>query len=300
MTGINLQRYTGGITNSIPNGEISLPAFLFNTEQGWNQTELFAKIRAARTKAEKNNLKARLPYFTPAVWVQGARKKENILKFTGLAQIDLDHAEQGAKLLRDVIFDDCTCIVAAFISPSGTGVKLLLKIPIVRTIEDYKAYHAGFLRYYLEPKGHADFYDTAAQNAVLPMYGSFDRDIKYRANFDTWTLKYEPEREIQPVETKRLNPITYNGNYLQKIESRILSIVAPHHVDLRSYCFWLGGQFMSDSYQRLINAPTESDIKQTIIYAVKSHPYMGTVQTESRIKTALDSFDAGKLRPLRK
>jgi hypothetical protein len=55
--------------------------------------------------------------------------------------------------------------------------------------------------------------------------------------------------------------------------------------------------FASTDYQRMINAPSESDIKTVIIDSVLAHPYMGTVEPESRVKTALDSFDAGKLHP---
>jgi hypothetical protein len=299
MINIQFQKYIGGITESKPNGEIDLSTFVYSTKYGWDNIPLYNQVRAARSKAERNQLKAKLNHFTPAVIVQDRRTKESIKEFTGLMQIDLDSMENKttAELIRDVIFENCSCIVSSFLSPSGTGVKCLLKIPIVRTTAEYKALHQGFGRYFCIPNGLQEHYDSAAANAVLPMYASYDSGIRYRANFDTWTLKYEPEKEIQPTELKPVRQTQYNGTLLVKIQNRIAAICEPHHPDLRNYCFWLGGMFASTDYQRMINAPSESDIKTVIIDSIMAHPYMGTVEPEGRVKTALDSFDAGKLHP---
>jgi len=301
MISVKFQQYSGGITTSKASRTITLPEFIINTETGWNDSSIFAEIRAARTKAEKNELKAKLNHFTPAVIVQDRRTKESIKEFTGLMQIDFDNIQSkaAAEVVRDIVFESCSCIVSSFLSPSGTGVKCLARIPVltINSIGQYKALHNGFQRYFCIPKGLDSFYDKAASNIVLPMYASFDKEIRHRNNADVWTLSYQEELEIQPTEIKAIYTQKYNGRLIEKIYSRISSITGSHHPDLRNFCFWLGGVYASQDYQKLLDSPTEQDLKTAIIDAISQHPYMNANNPTGRVKTALDSFDAGKLHP---
>jgi hypothetical protein len=89
-----------------------------------------AKLRALGREAlgyEKK--KARLPSFTLSATTNGGRKAEDVIEHTGLIQVDVDKVgEAAAPDLRDRLGED-RHILAAWISPSGDGVKAVFGVP---------------------------------------------------------------------------------------------------------------------------------------------------------------------------
>lgn len=295
------QQYAGNIKTSQPKGEISLFEFIGKTQSGWDITAVFASIRATIDKAARHELKAKLPHFTPAVIVSTHRRKDCITRFTGLMQIDLDGmTPEAAHLIKDMIFETIPAIAAAFISPSGNGVKALVKIPVCESVDEYKRYQRAFNLYALIPLGLGQFYDPSTENAVLPMYASFDPNVLSRMNPDRWFLQYEGKDaliKMKPVVNYPKIKATTAGGFLEYIRQRIAAIQAPHHPELYGLCCWLGGKLVSEGWHDYEHNPTEQEIRTAVFDAIAAHPYMGK-PNQPHQKSAQEGITWGKQNPL--
>ena len=89
-----------------------------------------AKLRAmGRGSPDYEKRKARLPSFMLSASTNGGRKAADVTAHTGLIQLDIDQVGEAAALdLRDRLGED-RHILAAWISPSGDGVKAAFGVP---------------------------------------------------------------------------------------------------------------------------------------------------------------------------
>ncbi|MEI6765625.1 MAG: BT4734/BF3469 family protein [Bacteroidota bacterium] len=83
-------------------------------------------IRSAADSNERSKLKRTLPAVTLSAECSGGHKKANIISTTGLIQIDIDKLEDVDKK-KEQLKDD-PFIKIMFVSPSGNGLKCILKI----------------------------------------------------------------------------------------------------------------------------------------------------------------------------
>lgn len=131
-----------------------------------------AKVRQAQGKERqkpKLDLKA-------IVW-QGVfkyRNSKSITAHSGIATMDFDHVKDAA-FFRDYIFNNYSCVYAAFISPSGEGVKVLVHIPVVSNDKEYKEYYNALLTYFPEAKA-----DPSTKDIGRVCFVSDDKDLKRR------------------------------------------------------------------------------------------------------------------------
>ena len=155
---------------------------------------MLGEIQAAAEngdKERKNMWKAKLPFFTVGVKIKkGTRRRYvNIEEFTGYAQLDFDGflSNEEALEFKQYLFEEYKQMYCVFLSPSGLGVKAIIKIPIVKTVDEYKTYYKALeTEFNFMPE-----FDPAPKNAVLPLYISEDENILSRANPETWTKHEE-------------------------------------------------------------------------------------------------------------
>jgi hypothetical protein len=110
------------------------------------------RLRAkGREAVGYDEAKKKLPAFMLSGTTAGGHKAADVIKHSGLLQIDVDKvgAEHAANL-RDRIGDD-RHILAAWISPSGDGVKAILRIPA--SVSGHKAAFAAAVDYMRETFG---------------------------------------------------------------------------------------------------------------------------------------------------
>ena len=225
--------FIGGITTVVPTGHIDLNRMLQSIRSPTDDlVTLIARIRHASQigdKVKKQELKAKLPYFTPAVNCT-YRNYKSITKFNGIAVLDFDKLESNevAKLLKQDLFHRYDQIISAWLSASGTGVRALFKVPICHSVNEYKEYYLSFSDLMQTYVG----YDNACVNPIQPLYYSFDTDILVRDNATTWnTKKYrKPQR-----------PGTYfhrhdrdDDLFIRYVKDRILNIQEDGHPRLFS------------------------------------------------------------------
>ena len=107
------------------------------------QSGKWAKQIAALRSAsgdEANRLKKNLPAF---LWAGKftSRKNDGIEKFSGLLCADVDKVVERIGELHDIARND-PHVAAAFVSPSGTGIKIVFRVPVAA---DAKQYHQDFV-----------------------------------------------------------------------------------------------------------------------------------------------------------
>lgn len=117
---------------------------------------LVEPVRAAveaGDNAAKDTAKGRLPGFT-AGGCFSARRKDGLAVHSGLVVTDLDHlpSPEDAARVRDALAHDAH-VVAAFVSPSGLGVKALVRVEPCADAAEHEAAFAALLEHFAQEHG---------------------------------------------------------------------------------------------------------------------------------------------------
>lgn len=250
---ISFQYYKATIKDSSVAGTVTLDQFFSSIrnpkphiKQVFDQMDI--AVASGNTEL-KNQLKTHLFSFTPAVQIAGSRKYDNIQNFTGLMPLDFDKLpDNQAVELKEHLFYDYPFIIASWLSASKRGVRALVNIPIVQTVDEYKAYFEG-LQHYSDIGKYINF-DTAPKNCVLPLFLSYDPDLLSGDTTVVWERKYKPFIPPPVVQYK------YDANpnkVYQHIQTAINKIVDNGHPQLRSAAYALGG-FVGAGYISKVEA----------------------------------------------
>src|ERR1035437_6118588 len=78
--------------------------------------------------AEYANAKKILLAFTPSGRFEGGRKTECLVEYTGLVVLDIDKLPEDELLKTKALVAACVYTFACFISPSGNGLKVLVRV----------------------------------------------------------------------------------------------------------------------------------------------------------------------------
>jgi len=199
MSNISFYYYPANVKITKPINTLTLEQFVeANRNPKKEMQELFKKIQVANEK-EKQELKQSLYYFTPNVQTDGkGRSYSNITTFNGICVVEFDKIPDFAHQLRDWIFDNFEECFCAYVSPSGKGTKTLWKIPCVNNVDEFKSYFYGIAEKFSKIQG----FDGSSQNPILPLYLSWDKDLRYRPYKEakTWTVKGGKINEFKPFE----------------------------------------------------------------------------------------------------
>jgi hypothetical protein len=252
------QWYNGNIKDTTPRGTINLEQFISSHQNPTKEIlEAFDQIEQASIDGNKE-LKAQLKttklfYFTPSALFEGGRKYTNITSFTGLAQIDIDGLEpEDAIDLKNYLFDNYQEVFCAYLSPSRTGVKALMRIPLVKDVKEFKEYYQGIENELNWISG----FDSAPKNLALPLFISWDSDILYREEATVWTKKGELQAEnlpnlnskpptmpiIEGDETVFKSQAYFKKTSMDIFAKKIQEITDNGHPQLLSACLVLGSR----------------------------------------------------------
>lgn len=164
--------------------------------------ELVKKIRSKRNKNERNDLKQGLP----AICFSGTFKKradDALIEHSGLICLDFDGYENSREMLNDKeIFSNDNYVFSVFVSPSGRGLKVLVRIPA--DAENHVNYFNALKDYFSNPH-----FDTTSKNLSRVCYESYDPLIYINENASVWTEMSEPEyNEVMKYRDAPTIPIT--------------------------------------------------------------------------------------------
>lgn len=156
--------------------------------------KLVKEIRFQTTKEEKNKLKIQLPGVTFAgEFIK--RNNNSLKKSSGLMIIDIDEVEDVISLKEDIIKNKH--VYSAWISPSGNGLKLLVKIPMVETDQDYK-------RIFKQVRELFSDVDESGKDISRFCFESYDPNIYINLEAETFI----PEIEETPLDVNNLGTVT--------------------------------------------------------------------------------------------
>lgn len=141
-------------------------------------------------------------YKLPSVTVSGTfseRNKNNLQEHSGLIQIDIDDVIDFKEQFDKLIKDPYTYV--AFKSPSGNGIKLIVKInPSIDThLEQFLALE----KYYLEEYGIE--IDKACKDIARCMLLSYDPDLYCNPFAEVYAECFMPEKEEVTIQKVPIN-----------------------------------------------------------------------------------------------
>jgi hypothetical protein len=141
--------------------------------------ELVKKIRAEKRKTERNDLKKNLPSICFS-GIFNKRKDNDIQEHSGLICLDFDGYDKQKDLLADKkVLSENKYSYSVFISPSGLGLKVLVKIPA--DIDNHKNFFNSLEKHYNNPR-----FDTTSKNISRVCYESHDPLIHINEESVLW------------------------------------------------------------------------------------------------------------------
>jgi hypothetical protein len=164
--------------------------------------ELVKKIRLEKRKPERQELKKALP----AICFSGTFNKRtdaSLLEHSGLICLDFDGYAKQKELLQDKeTLSKNKYVFSVFISPSGNGLKVLVKIPC--DAENHTNYFNSLEKYF-----NSEYFDKTSKNISRVCYESYDPLIHVNDNSSIWDLIEEPEyTEVNRTRDVATIPIT--------------------------------------------------------------------------------------------
>jgi len=163
---------------------------------------LVKKIRKETRKAERQELKKQLP----AICFSGTFNKRtdaSLNQHSGLICLDFDGYTKQKELLQDKEnLSKNKYVFSVFISPSGNGLKVLVKIPA--DAENHVNYFNSLEKYFNSP-----YFDKTSKNVSRVCYESFDPLLHINENSSVWDIIAEPEyTEVHKTRDQPTIPIT--------------------------------------------------------------------------------------------
>ena len=156
--------------------------------------DIINKIRAERDKESRQELKKNLP----AICFSGEFTKRNdssLIQHSGIICLDFDGYESKKKLQeeKEKMTKD-KYVLSVFVSPSGNGIKVLVKIPF--DVENHVNYFNSLENYFSSPQ-----FDKTSKNVSRVCYESYDPFIYINKDSELWDKIEEPEYKEIAVKT---------------------------------------------------------------------------------------------------
>ena len=154
--------------------------------------ELVKRIRNEKNKTDRNELKKQLP----AICFSGTFNKRNdnaLIEHSGLICLDFDGYDKQKVLLQDKEnLSKNKYVFSVFISPSGNGLKVLVKIP--KDADNHINYFNSLMKHF-----NSSYFDKTSRNISRVCYESYDPLIYINENSSIW----DTIEDIEYVEVNR-------------------------------------------------------------------------------------------------
>jgi hypothetical protein len=164
--------------------------------------DLVKRIRLEKRKPERQELKKLLP----AICFSGTFNKRtdaSLIQHSGLICLDFDGYTKAKELLQDKEnLSKNKYVFSVFISPSGNGLKVLVKIPA--DAENHTNYFNSLEKYFNSP-----YFDKTSKNLSRVCYESYDPLLHVNENSSVWDLIEEIQyTEVNKTRDQPTIPIT--------------------------------------------------------------------------------------------
>lgn len=194
---------------------------------------LIDKIRAESDHKKRGDLKMGLP----CILFSGKftdRNNESCIEHSGFAILDFDKLIDLKTRRQELISEPF--VYSVFVSPSGNGLKALVKIP--PDIKKHEGHYLALIKKFPEV-------DTTSKNIARVCYASCDPDIYINKNATVFTDYIEQEvREIKPAQDYTRTAYDKVGIALKIIQD---SVSGEYHKELVKASYLMGG-FVAGGY----------------------------------------------------
>jgi len=174
--------YKNGIKSVTPVKDIDINEFLDMLKGDMNNKQL-ELVRKEPDKDKRNALKSKLSYVTFAGTFY-KRANKQLKEGSGYACFDIDDIDDLEEVKSELIKSKYTHLV--FVSPSGNGLKHIVKIPKVKNDEEYKQYWISISKHF-----DIETNDEAPKDVARACYISLDTEPYFNPDSEIYTEKYE-------------------------------------------------------------------------------------------------------------
>ncbi len=193
----------------------------------------------------------------PAITCSGnfaGRKVDTLKQLSGFIQIDIDELQQPlAEVVKKIKVDPYTCL--SFISPSGDGLKVLVRIPEDK--ENHKSYFLALEHYYQTKYNIA--IDPAVKDLTRLMYLCYDPKVFLNLRAKVFRDKIEIETKSSPNPQKKTsgrsttNRKRYSAQEKMTLLTDLLSKIEEYNLNLcEDYYDWFRvGIILSNEFGEL-------------------------------------------------
>lgn len=163
--------------------------------------DLVKRIRAEKDVEQQRLLKRNLPCIC---WSGKFTQREDkyLVEHSGLICLDFDKYENSKEMMSDKEkLSKDKYVFSVFISPSGNGLKVLVKIP--KQVENHKGYFYALRSYF--DNSH---FDSTSRNVSRVCYESYDPQLFINVNSSVWdTVLEEETKEVTKYQDEPTIPM---------------------------------------------------------------------------------------------
>tara|TARA_R110002012_G_scaffold43120_1_gene116767 strand:+ start:4628 stop:6883 length:2256 start_codon:yes stop_codon:yes gene_type:complete len=258
-----------------------------------NSKDIVNKIREEKDKDAKGEIKKRLP----SICFSGRfskRKAEFLLEHSGLICLDVDDLKiKDLKKIKSKICDD-DHVFACFISPSGLGLKIIIKIH-----PDKAEHKSQFLALEHHFNNVLSTYgacvDKSGKDVGRVCYESYDDDMFYNPDSEIWIECRDEEIEQKEVED--------HDQIIEKLQKWIDAKESYFKGNRNSFiykfasalCRYGVGQMRTLSYlQGTYSDLPFTELKTTVNSAYKSNDFRSQFFTKAELRSRITKVKGSK------
>lgn len=236
-----------------------------------------SKVAVEKIRSGGDGLKTSLPaVIFSGVVVGDKRRDEDVTEHSSYFCLDFDHLEDPTTKIAQLKSDPY--IFAAWLSPSGDGVKALVKC--TPSLEKHREMYTAFCERY--PK-----LDTTSKNEARLCFESYDPDLYYNPHCKTWErTKTEAEVASERAERKDRRNVQLLGKAVAMVRT---SWDGEKHDQLLKASRLLGGYVAAGRID-------EQDAITTLVAEIAQKEDVKDLRGAK--KTILDGINYGKRAPL--
>jgi len=213
-----------------------------------------------------NELKLKLPAFTISATYNGSRKKENVESYSGLLHLDYDKLDNVLDIKSKIISNPYT--YAAFVSPSGKGLKVIVKCDNDLSTHTY-AFNA--LRSYYDKLLGIES-DKSVKDVLRLCFVSYDSDMYFNENSKVFNYQSYPNNET--TSKKDLEWVwSFTANKENFIEGNRNNFIHLYGCNANRYGFQISdvinyaylysdNEFSKDEIEQSINSAYENNVNE--------------------------------------
>lgn len=179
--------------------------------------EKIKSIRYAYHQGEESlgdSIKKELPAFTPSATFKNGRKMEFIENYNGLAHLDLDDVPQAEVNEIRKIVDASEFTYASFISPSGVGIKIFIRIS--STMDQHGEMIIQLMQYYQELTGYE--LDAKCKDVTRLCFMSWDENAYLNEESEVFSPVIN---DVEPLVSNYVDFVPHDIDYCVQFTEKV-------------------------------------------------------------------------------